>query len=174
MKIAVIGYSGSGKSTLAKHLGEETGYPVLHLDKVNFLPGWQERERAEARAVVTAFMAQDDWIIDGNYGDLHCGLRMAAADKIMMLCLPRRVCFPRAYLRYLKCRNQVRESMAEGCEEKFDYAFAKWILKDGRSKRHRDWYRSLQEAYPEKVLFCQNSRDVRKLLESEKIWQSEC
>ena len=86
MKIAVIGYSGSGKSTLAKHLGEETGYPVLHLDKVNFLPGWQERDRAEARAVVTAFMAQDDWIIDGNYGDLHCGLRMVAADKIMMLC----------------------------------------------------------------------------------------
>ena len=99
MKIAVIGYSGSGKSTLAKHLGEETGYPVLYLDKVNFLPGWQERDRAEARAMVTAFMAQDNWIIDGNYGDLHCGLRMAAADKIMMLCLQRRVCFPRACLR---------------------------------------------------------------------------
>ena len=47
MKIAVIGYSGSGKSTLAKHLGEETGYPVLHLDKVNFLPQVDFKGRAQ-------------------------------------------------------------------------------------------------------------------------------
>lgn len=48
MKIAVIGYSASGKSTLAARLGEMTGCPVLFLDKVQFLPGWQERDRAEA------------------------------------------------------------------------------------------------------------------------------
>lgn len=173
MKIAVIGYSGAGKSTLAKRLGETLNCPVLYLDKVNFLPGWQERDRDEARAMVTAFMAQDAWIIDGNYGDLHCGLRMAEADKIIMLCLPRRVCFPRAYRRYLKSKNQVRESMAEGCEEKFDYDFAKWILKDGRSKRHRRWYRGLQEKYPKKVLVCQNSRELRSLLEDLESWQPE-
>ncbi|WP_195269080.1 DNA topology modulation protein FlaR [Eubacterium sp. 1001713B170207_170306_E7] len=166
MKIAVIGYSGAGKSTLAKKLGEALDCPVLHLDKVNFLPGWQERDRDEAREMVASFMAQDSWIIDGNYGELHLDRRMAEADKIIMLCLPRRVCFPRAYMRYRSSKNQVRDSMADGCEEKFDYVFARWILKDGRSKRHRNWYRGLQEKDPRRVYLCRSHRDVKNLLEN--------
>lgn len=54
MKIAVIGYSGSGKSTLAGVLGERYDIPVLHLDRVHFLPDWQEREdskKADSRGV---------------------------------------------------------------------------------------------------------------------------
>ena len=43
MKIAVTGYSGAGKSTLARTLGERLGCPVLHLDTVQFTPGWVER-----------------------------------------------------------------------------------------------------------------------------------
>ncbi len=45
MKIAVLGYSGSGKSTLARRLGEYFQVPVLHLDVVNFLPGWEKGVR---------------------------------------------------------------------------------------------------------------------------------
>lgn len=48
MKIAILGYSGSGKSTLARRLGEQYGIPVLHLDRVQFLPGWRERDPEEA------------------------------------------------------------------------------------------------------------------------------
>ena len=59
MKIAVIGYSASGKSTLAARLGEMTGCPVLFLDKVQFLPGWQERDRAEARGMVEDFLNEN-------------------------------------------------------------------------------------------------------------------
>ena len=47
MKIAILGTSGSGKSTLAKRLGETYGLPVLHMDTVQFLPGWVERPFAE-------------------------------------------------------------------------------------------------------------------------------
>ena len=42
MKLAVMGYSGAGKSTLAQELGRRYGCPVLHLDQVHFLPGWEE------------------------------------------------------------------------------------------------------------------------------------
>lgn len=56
MKIAVLGYAGSGKSTLARALGELYGIPVLHLDRVQFTPNWQERDRAEALAMVHDFM----------------------------------------------------------------------------------------------------------------------
>ena len=85
MKIAVIGYSASGKSTLAARLGEMTGCPVLFLDKVQFLPGWQERDRAEARGMVEDFLNENrerGWVIDGNYANFHQERRMAEADLI--------------------------------------------------------------------------------------------
>ena len=43
MKIQIYGYSGSGKSTLAHDLGAKLELPVLHMDTVHFLPGWQVR-----------------------------------------------------------------------------------------------------------------------------------
>ena len=49
MKIVIRGYSGSGKSTLARELGETYGVPVLHLDRVQWLPNWTERDDAEKR-----------------------------------------------------------------------------------------------------------------------------
>lgn len=89
MKVAIMGYSGAGKSTLAAQLGGTLHCPVLHLDRVHWLPGWQERESEEAREIVLEFMQQDAWVIDGNYGDLHRDSRMAEADLIVLLLFSR-------------------------------------------------------------------------------------
>ena len=68
MKIAVNGYSGSGKSTLARRLGELYQIPVLHLDTVHWLPGWEEKAEEQERSEVRAFMDRNaSWVIDGNY-----------------------------------------------------------------------------------------------------------
>lgn len=166
MKIAVLGYSGSGKSTLARRLGEYFQVPVLHLDVVNFLPGWQERDGEEGRAMVRAFMEGDGWVIDGNYRRLLQAERLAGADWIIFMDFPRRVCFYRAFRRYLTFRGRVRDSIAEGCEEKFDWAFAKWILVDGRKRPVRENYRSICEKYAAKTSVCRSSKDVRRLWET--------
>ncbi|MBC8530750.1 DNA topology modulation protein [Gehongia tenuis] len=163
MKIAVLGYSGSGKSTLAGRLGEYFQVPVLHLDAVNFLPHWQERDEEEGRAMVRAFMERDGWVIDGNYRRFLQAERLAAADWIIFMDFPRRVCFYRAFRRYLTFRGRVRDSIAEGCEEKFDWTFAKWILVDGRKRRVRENYRAICEKYGEKTTVCRSSRDVGRL-----------
>ena len=55
MKIAVMGYSGSGKSTLARALGEWYGVEVLHLDTVQFLPGWEIRPDGDKERMVREF-----------------------------------------------------------------------------------------------------------------------
>ena len=47
---------------------------------------------------------------------------------------PRRICFPQAFKRYLNYKNKTRESMADGCNEKFDLEFIKWLLFEGRKK----------------------------------------
>lgn len=65
MKIAVTGFSGSGKSTLARTIGQKLNIPVLHLDRVHWLPGWVENEPDQARQQVARFMDQPAWVIDG-------------------------------------------------------------------------------------------------------------
>ena len=45
MKIAIIGYSGAGKSTLAEKLSHYYSIPKLHMDTLQFQPGWQDSDR---------------------------------------------------------------------------------------------------------------------------------
>ena len=168
MKIAVIGYSASGKSTLAARLGEMTGGPVLFLDKVQFLPGWQERDRAEARGMVEDFLNENrerGWVIDGNYANFHQERRMAESDLIFFMDFPRRICLPQALYRNWKYKGRARESIAEGCDEKMDLEFLLWILRDGRSRERRQQFRDLMERYPRKVVVLKRHRDVRHCLE---------
>lgn len=59
---------------------------------------------------------------------------MREADCIVFFNFNRVNCLYRAFRRYLTYRGKTRPSMAEDCNEKFDFAFVKWILLDGRSK----------------------------------------
>ena len=45
MKITIIGYSGAGKSTLAENLSNYYSIPKLHMDTLQFQPGWQDSDR---------------------------------------------------------------------------------------------------------------------------------
>ena len=60
MKIAVMGYSGAGKSTLARKLGNIYDCPVLHLDRIQFEPGWKLRDREKAQAMVWGFLEENE------------------------------------------------------------------------------------------------------------------
>jgi adenylate kinase family enzyme len=66
-RVCVIGTSGSGKTSLARRLASALGYPMLELDSVYHLPEWQPRDDESFRAIVADFIADDQWIIDGNY-----------------------------------------------------------------------------------------------------------
>lgn len=165
MKIAIIGHSGSGKSTLARRLGEALDLPVLHLDSVQFLPGWQERPREEQTAIVEAFLDQQDrWVIDGNYTRVAFGRRMAEADRILLLDFPRRVCLPRVIRRWRRYRGQTRPDMGEGCPEKIDAEFLRWVLWKGRAKKKRAKWDELARQYPDKLIRLTRPRQVDDLV----------
>ena len=134
MKIAVMGYSGAGKSTLAKKLGRLYDCPVLYLDRIQFEPGWKERNREEAKRMAEEFLNENQdtgWIIDGNYAKFCQERRLEEAHLIVFMDYTRRICLWQAVKRYLEYRDKTRESMAEGCREKIDWDFVKWILRDG-------------------------------------------
>ena len=68
MKIAIIGYSGSGKSTLARKLSNHYSIPKLHMDRLQFQPGWKDSDRDWMSEQMDDFLSKNtDWIIDGNY-----------------------------------------------------------------------------------------------------------
>ena len=56
-RIMIVGRPGSGKSSLAQAIGERTGLPVIHIDKIHWQPGWVERSKAEKTQEVAAFVA---------------------------------------------------------------------------------------------------------------------
>jgi len=167
MKIAVIGYSGSGKSTLARKLHGTYQIPVLHLDRVHHMPGWQERELHREQQIVQDFLEQNSaWVIDGNYSKLSFERRMEEADQIIMLLFPPLTCFLRAFRRYLTFRNRTRPDMAEGCQEKFDWEFVKWILWEGRSKGAKARYAAIAAKYPHKTVILKHQRQLQAFTDS--------
>lgn len=164
MKIAVMGYSGAGKSTLSSALSQRLGLPLLHLDKVQFTAGWQERDRAEALAMVEAFMAQSSWVIDGNYAGFLQDRRLEEADLIVFLDLPRLTCLRQAWGRYRRFRGQVRDSAADGCCEKFDMEFFRWLVWDGRTRKRTARYRSLMDQYRAKAVVLKKRKQIQSFL----------
>ena len=161
MKIAIIGYSGSGKSTLARILSERYEIPVLHFDRVQFLPNWEIRSQEEKLRLSEAFLdSHDAWVIDGNYSKLSYARRMEEADVIVMLLFNRWNCLYRVTRRYLQYKNSTRPDMGEGCNEKLDWEFVKWVLRDGRTKGSRARYQGVLTQYSHKTIVIKNQRQL--------------
>ena len=163
MKIAILGYSGSGKSTLAARFGKKYGIPVLFLDTVQFKPNWEVRDRAESERIVRSFLENPEWVIDGNYTAFAQRERLKDADRIIIITLNRFVCFFRAYRRYIAFRGRTRESMADGCDEKFDAEFVRWLLWEGRTKKRAEHFASIAREFPEKTEVIRNTRELDRL-----------
>lgn len=133
-RVAIVGPGGAGKSTLAVEVGRRTGLPVIHLDRLFWKPGWTEPPRDEWAVAQRQALQGDHWIVDGNYGGTF-ELRFERADTIIVLALPRWQCVLRAFTR--SARNHGRAVQADGCPERFDLGFYKWIWRYPADSRPR-------------------------------------
>lgn len=167
MKIVITGYSGSGKSTLCRMLCKQYRVPALHMDTVQFLPGWEIRAETDKQNIVSSFLDSnpDGWVIDGNYSKLSFERRAAEADIIIQMLFGRISCLLRCVRRYRRYKGKSRPDMAEGCNEKLDFEFVKWILWEGRSKKIRNRYKLMRKQYPEKVDVIKNQRQLDAYLQ---------
>jgi adenylate kinase family enzyme len=133
-RVLIIGNSGGGKSTLARRLGEKLGLPVIHLDVLFWKPGWVESDRDDYRARVVQALAAPEWICDGNFTSTF-GLRMSLCDTIVWIDRPRLLCLYRAVKRAVTYAGGGRPDMAEGCHEKIDFEFYRFIWSYDRKVR---------------------------------------
>jgi len=127
-RIMVIGVSaGVGKSTFARRLGELTRIEVTHLDRLYWKPGWVEVSDAEFCDAQQQVVPNDEWIIEGNYSKTFA-IREPHANTVIYLELPLLICLYRVLKRRMQYRGKTRSDMGEGCKEKIDKAFLKFIV----------------------------------------------
>lgn len=133
-RVAIVGPGGAGKSTFARSLGEVTGLAVLHLDRFFWKPGWVETPREQWRQRQSELVAADRWIADGNYGGTF-DARFARADTVIIIARRRLACVAAAVAR--SARNHGKAIQADGCPERFDLTFYRWIWNYERDSRPR-------------------------------------
>jgi adenylate kinase family enzyme len=162
-RVAIIGCGGSGKSVVARELGRRTGLPVIHLDTLFWSHDWQPTPPDEWRAIQERLVTEDRWIIDGNYGGTM-ELRLRAADTIVFLDYPTRVCLWRVVLRRLKSRRRPRPDL--GPPDRLTLEFLRWIAAYRRTRRPAILDRLATLPDEKRVVILGSDAEVRTLLDS--------
>lgn len=135
-RVLVIGISGAGKTTLSQALAKRTGLPLIHLDREFWQPGWIETPRAAWREKVQALAARERWVMDGNF-DSSLDLRLPRADTVIWFDFPAVRCLFRALRRVARSYGRVRPEMADGCPERIDVDFLRYIARFNQVQRPR-------------------------------------
>ncbi|MBK8207613.1 MAG: hypothetical protein IPK87_12625 [Planctomycetes bacterium] len=133
-RICVIGCSGTGKSTLARRLGVRMGLPVHHLDAMLWRAGWVMTDRETEERTQREVVATDRWIIDGNFGSTMV-IRFPRAQAIIWLDYPTWLAMWGVTRRVAHEKGRVRDDMAQGCPERWDLGFYKWVLEFRQKQR---------------------------------------
>ncbi|WP_445669320.1 AAA family ATPase [Paenibacillus sp. FSL R7-0204] len=90
--------------------------------------------------------------------------RLKRADVIIFLDSPRILCMYRIVKRRLMYHNQTRPDMNEGCPEKLDWTFVKWVWNYKARSRAVTLERLKQTGAHQQVLIVNTRRQVKELL----------
>ncbi len=149
LRIAVVATSsGAGKTTLARRLAELYGVPHVELDSLHHLAGWEPAPDLEAKVAVA--LLQPGWIVDGNYHGRLGGTVTDAADLVVWLDLPMRVCLWRL-ARRTAWRWLSRAELWNGNRETFHGAF---LARDSLFRFALSTYRRRRREMPGRLSGC--------------------
>lgn len=128
-RILVIGSAGSGKTVLSNKLSKELSIEVTHLDKIYWLADWHKQSDEYCLEKTEQLINNDEWILDGNYIQT-LDKRLEKADLVIFLKINRFECIKSLFKRRnLTIKKKiVRDDLAEGCKDKLDLCFLKWVF----------------------------------------------
>lgn len=163
-KILVLGCCGAGKSTFARRLHDLTGFELIHLDQLHWLPNWVESDRQTLISKLQQVVDKPEWIIDGTYsGTLD--MRIAKADTIIYFDFPTWQCLYRVIKRIWIYNGVTRPDMTEGCPERLDFEFLHYVATFNLTKR-KMILGKLDKVKGQKVIkIFKNDRDAAAFLE---------
>ena len=134
-RVAIIGPAGAGKTTLALELGQILGIEVVQLDRLFWQPGWVKTPAVECETIQRVALAGDAWITD-SVAPRALRKRLEAADTLVFLDLPLRLCALRALQRRIRTRGRTRTEVATGCVPGRVHRAAQRYLRYARSYRN--------------------------------------
>jgi adenylate kinase family enzyme len=138
-----MGIAGGGKSTAAAALGHALGLPVFHLDAIHWRTG-RPCDPAELHAEVLRLIAQDRWVIDGNYLTSGLADRLQRAEAVVVVEASRSKALWRVTGRYL--RQRLGRGGDHGNPPKLSPGFVRWIWNWPRN--HPNLITTLKEQAP--------------------------
>lgn len=167
-RILILGPSGSGKSTVGKRIGRILSIPAVHLDMHYWKPNWIETPKDDWPDKVKELIALETWVMDGNYTST-LQMRVDAADTIIFLDMTRRLSYFRVFVRYLRNRGRTRPDVTEGCPEKIDLEFIKWIWDYPRTRKPAilRFLENLRES--KNVYILHNQKEIEEFLDALRI-----
>ena len=135
-RVMIIGQPGSGKSTFARKLGAITHLPVFHIDHIHWQSGWVERPGPEKDRLCAEVHARDKWIFEGGRSTTWPE-RLERADTLIWLDLPLGLRARRVLWRTLRYLGRTRPELPDGCPERFDWEFTRWIWDTRHSAKEK-------------------------------------
>lgn len=166
-RIIIIGSPGSGKSTLSRSLADKTGLPLVHLDKLFWRDGWTSVSKEEFDELLQAELNKPEWIIDGNF-NRTIPLRLQYSDTVIWLDFPRLTCILGVLKRVITNYGKTRPDMGDGCPERFDFEFLRFVW--GFNKKHRQRYNEmLNNTNGIRVIMLKSRKEVAQFLENIQI-----
>ncbi len=160
-RILIIGSPGSGKSTFGKRLSKKLNIPLVHLDRLWLKKGWVERTREEFDSSLITELSKPSWIIDGNYSRT-LETRLQYADTVVFFDYNRFLCLWRVLKRVITNYGKVRDDVAEGCKERFDLEFMKYVY-SFNDKQRADIYKKLSTNPKVRVIIIKKRKDLKQL-----------
>jgi adenylate kinase family enzyme len=124
MRIAIIGCGGSGKTTTSRRLGDALHAPVTHLDVLYYDEEWNTLPKEKFAALQEDLVAQDRWVIDGNFAST-LPTRLQRATTIIFLDLGPITCLTGIAQRRLRYGGGQNDST--GVYDRIHWGFIKYV-----------------------------------------------
>ena len=154
-RVMIIGPCGAGKSTVSHVLAAKLVLPLVHMDQLNWQPGWVDAGNDRLRGLLAVEVAKERWLIEGNYASTM-NMRLQRADTVVYLDYPLPLCLWRLMKRIVTTYGRTRPDMAEGCPERFDTEFLLYVFRWNRGPRQRT--EALLRGHEHKIVRLKNPR----------------
>ena len=112
MRIHITGNAGAGKTSLARSLADPLDIPAFHLDQVVWQPYWKKSSVSSRTRALDQIIKPNDWIIEGVSEKVR-----SKADLVILLDVPRHVCFWRCAKRNIPYLFRSRPELPAHCPE---------------------------------------------------------
>lgn len=158
-KICIIGGSGTGKTILSDNLSRELNIQATHIDGINYLPNWVERDKKERDSIILKTIKNDTWIIDGTYRST-LKERIEAADLVIYLDYSTFSQLIGIFKRYFKNHKSDKKEI-QGCKERINLKFLLFVINWRKNKRN-DIIENINNSKIKELLIFKNRKELNK------------